>query len=95
MEYLVKAAHKINGEVFIVGGGDDLDRLKAIVRRRDIRNVHFTGYIKDRDMLGQFYKRANVFVFQVFGMNHGLVALEAMACGTPVVASRKVVFLWR
>lgn len=90
VEYLVKAAPKINGEVFIVGGGDDLDRLKAIVRRRDIRNVHFTGYIKDRDMLGQFYKRANVFVFpSVWDEPLGLVALEAMACGTPVVASKK------
>nr|MBP6930382.1 glycosyltransferase family 4 protein [Patescibacteria group bacterium] len=90
VEYLIKAAPKIDGEVFVVGGGDDTDRLKEIVKRRNIKNVHITGYIKNRDFFIQFYKRANVFVFpSIWDEPLGLVALEAMACGTPVVASRK------
>lgn len=92
VEYLVKAAPKIKGEVFIIGGGDEKARLEALAEKLKVKNVTFTGYIdpKSIEEFRQFYRRANVFVFpSIWDEPLGLVALEAMASGTPVVASKK------
>ena len=42
----------------------------------------------DHERLPLFYNAADVCVVPSFYESFGLVALEAMACGTPVVASR-------
>ncbi len=50
-------------------------------------DVIFTGFVADADLL-HFYNAAQVLVMPSFGEGFGLPAVEAMACGTPVVASR-------
>ncbi|MDR3629169.1 MAG: glycosyltransferase [Desulfocapsaceae bacterium] len=52
-------------------------------------SVLFTGYI-ERNNLQQFYSLAEVFVFASKVESQGMVVLEAMACGTPVVAIGKM-----
>jgi 1,2-diacylglycerol 3-alpha-glucosyltransferase len=51
--------------------------------------ILFTGYI-ERRKLQQFYCKAEVFVFASKVESQGMVVLEAMACGTPVVAIGKM-----
>jgi 1,2-diacylglycerol 3-alpha-glucosyltransferase len=51
--------------------------------------VLFTGYIA-RKHLHRFYCRAEVFVFASKVESQGMVALEAMTCGAPVVAIGKM-----
>ena len=48
--------------------------------------VSFTGYVADED-LPAVYSGAEVFVFPSLYEGFGLPPLEAMACGTPVIAS--------
>jgi glycosyltransferase involved in cell wall biosynthesis len=48
--------------------------------------VHFTGYIPQDD-LPIVYNLASLFVYPTLYEGFGLPALEAMACGTPVVTS--------
>lgn len=72
---------KIKGfRKILVGDGPYLASLKS--RYRD---VEYTGFVKHED-LPQWYKKADVFVFPSRFDTYGLVMLEAMACGLPVVA---------
>ena len=49
--------------------------------------IRFTGYVDDADMPA-LYAGADLFVFASLDEGFGLPPLEAMACGTAVVASR-------
>ena len=48
--------------------------------------IHFPGFVQDAD-LPALYTLASVFAFPSWYEGFGLPALEAMACGTPVVAA--------
>ena len=50
------------------------------------KNVKFIGYLDRNTELNACYKSADVFVFASKSETQGLVLLEAMAQGTPVVA---------
>ncbi|MBM2820353.1 MAG: hypothetical protein HW405_113 [Candidatus Berkelbacteria bacterium] len=92
VQYLIKAALKIKAEIFIIGGGEEESKLKALVDELKVKNVHFMGYFgaNDDKELKEFYRRADVLVFpSIWEEPLGLVALEAMASSTPVVASKK------
>ncbi len=62
-----------------------LDRLRAELGIEDL--VTFQG-AKDQDILAYYYSAAELVVMPSHYESFGMVALEAMACGTPVVASR-------
>ncbi|MDD2500264.1 MAG: glycosyltransferase [Geobacter sp.] len=50
------------------------------------QNLKFTGYVDD-DTLILLYNACSLFVFPSFHEGFGLPALEAMACGVPVIGS--------
>jgi glycosyltransferase involved in cell wall biosynthesis len=60
----------------------DYRRIKA-ARRRCGENVIFTGYI---DEITKAYNGADVFFMPSYAETFGLVILEALACGLPVIA---------
>ena len=49
-------------------------------------DIRFLGYVPDEDM-PMFYAGAQVFLFPTLYEGFGLPPVEAMACGTPVIAS--------
>src|SRR5262249_14898785 len=63
----------------VVGDGPHLPTL-----RQRYPDVEFAGFIPHED-LRKWYNRADVFVFPSTTDTFGLVMLEAMACGLPVV----------
>ena len=71
----------------VAGGGDDRGRLEAEARQLGVEaHVRFTGYVPDEE-IADIYRAARVFALAGHGEGFGIVLLEAMACGVPVVAS--------
>ena len=78
--------------LLIVGGNAEedaeLERLYTLALNLGISDiVTFTGSV-DQEELPAYYSAADVFVLPSWYESFGLVALEAMSCGTPVVVSR-------
>jgi phosphatidyl-myo-inositol dimannoside synthase len=71
----------------IAGDGDDRPRLQTKVNKlRMGQHVVFAGYIQEEEKADHF-RVADAFVMPGRGEGFGIVYLEAMACGIPVVAS--------
>ncbi|WP_310489845.1 glycosyltransferase family 1 protein [Chamaesiphon sp. VAR_69_metabat_338] len=83
-----------NLKLLIVGGSDpqeadgaERQRIEGIVSELDLAaNTDFVGMV-GHDRLALYYTAADVCVIPSHYEPFGLVAIEAMACGTPVVAS--------
>jgi len=72
----------------IAGEGPALPFLKQHVRHHKLdRNIRFIGYFKDPRNLADCYAAADLFVFASPTETQGLVLLEAMQAGTPVVST--------
>jgi glycosyltransferase involved in cell wall biosynthesis len=76
-----------NTKFVIAGKGPQLDYLKWKVWNANIHeNVHFTGYIKDEELL-KLYKCVDLAVFPSLYEPFGIVVLEGMVAKVPVVVS--------
>lgn len=69
-------------DVKLVGAYDAGD---AIYKKyHSFSNIHFCGFVT-HDILSQYYQNSDVFVFPTLGEGFGMVVLEAMSCGLPVI----------
>ncbi|MBO3460291.1 glycosyltransferase family 4 protein [Aetokthonos hydrillicola Thurmond2011] len=72
----------------IVGEGGDRQRLETKAKSLGVeRQVVFTGFIPEAEK-ADHYRLADAYVMPSKGEGFGIVFLEAMACGIPVVASK-------
>jgi glycosyltransferase involved in cell wall biosynthesis len=72
----------------VIGAGPDFGEVKAKIKQLGIeKNLRLTGFVSDAD-LPFYYNAADFFVLpSKSGEGLPLVALEAMACGLPVIAT--------
>ena len=75
-------------QLLICGSGPPLRKeLEARARQRGVdRHVRFEGLVEN-DSLASYYAAADVFVLPSVLESLGGVALEALACGTPVIST--------
>ncbi|ODN31098.1 glycosyltransferase family 4 protein [Fervidobacterium thailandense] len=70
----------------LVGDGPERKSLEEFFERTGLEErVVFTGYVPHKE-IADFYKASDLFVFASLTETQGLVVLEALASGTPVVA---------
>jgi D-inositol-3-phosphate glycosyltransferase len=96
VDILINAASMLESDMecsVLIVGGDESSRA-AVADLQNLSNglgmghrVAFVGAV-DHDNLPLFYNAADVCVVPSHYESFGLVAVEAMACGVPVVASR-------
>jgi phosphatidyl-myo-inositol dimannoside synthase len=74
-----------NAVYVVVGEGDDRGRLEAVAAELGMSHkVRFTGAVTPEELPAHF-QLADVFVMPSTGEGFGIVFLEAMACGVPVI----------
>ncbi len=83
IDIIVEAFNELGWPLKVAGTGTQLEELKKMART----NIEFLGRVADRD-LPKYYSEAKAFVFAA-EEDAGIVFLESLACGTPVIAYRK------
>ncbi len=94
IEYLLEAVALLGDNVVLnIVGATDHDpnyyrKLTEIIQKRNIKEkVFFHGYVDDKNKLKQFHERADIFVLPSIIEGFGIVLLEAMSAGLPIVAT--------
>lgn len=98
LDYLLKALVLVKKEfidvkLMIGGEGELLEYYRVMARTLDLENnVEFHGFIP-QEKLVEYYNKCNVFVLPSISSSQegfGIVLLEALACGTPVIGTEIV-----
>ncbi|HLY09123.1 MAG TPA: glycosyltransferase family 4 protein [Planctomycetota bacterium] len=87
IDLLIRAAAEVPGLEVVIGGDGPLrGDLEALAQSLRVPAT-FLGYVKDED-LPALYRAADLFVLPTRALEgFGLVAIEAMACGTPAMGT--------
>lgn len=88
VELAIRAAHEARVPLKIAGIGDDLNRMKDLVKQLNAKGyVKFLGFVSEEEKL-ELLSKAKALIFPVRGEDFGIVPVEANAAGTPVIAYR-------
>ncbi len=93
LHILIEAIRKVldvfpNVTLTVVGDGPEADSLKHLVQKYNLRNsVHFTGNLMQDKIIHHFKVTDIVVVPSICYESFGLVVVEAMMHGKPVIAS--------
>lgn len=85
---LVKNGIKAN--YLIIGDGIEKDKMNVLIKKKNLKKeIVWVQKLISQKELSEFYSGIDYLVFPTKreGESLGLVAIEAMACGTPVIAS--------
>lgn len=91
VKYLLRAFAQLQAGIpearlIIAGDGPDREKLEEYVHSQHLQHVSFLGYITEQKKL-ELLQSATVFCSPaLYGESFGIVLLEAMACGIPIVA---------
>ncbi|MDD3752603.1 MAG: glycosyltransferase [Candidatus Colwellbacteria bacterium] len=80
-DLIIKAFNILKLPLLIVGDGREYENL---IKLNSSKETEFTGFINKPEELRLIYNKAKAFLFPQIE-DFGLVAAEALACGTPVI----------
>ena len=73
-------------KLIMIGDGPERQKTEEYCREGNCGSIHFLG---KRDGIGKFLSICDVFLLPSEQESFGLAALEAMACGVPVISSNR------
>lgn len=74
-------------ELNIIGGGKEYDKLQEMIENFGLRqNIHLCGR-KSREGVIDTLHKSNVYVMSSRSETFGVAAIEALACGLPIIAT--------
>jgi glycosyltransferase involved in cell wall biosynthesis len=92
-KFLIKVAKEIKRDDFyilIVGDGDEYENLKREIEKEKLDNrVKLLGFIPS-DEIPYYLKASDIFLYPSLKEGFGIVVLEAMAAGLPVVIFKDI-----
>ena len=89
VEHVIEVFARLNpllkARLLLVGDGPQRSQVEALVQQRDLAHrVRFMGKVRD---FAHLLRASDLFLFTSASESFGLAALEAQACGVPVIAS--------
>jgi glycosyltransferase involved in cell wall biosynthesis len=85
---LIRAARQVDGEFIICGDGRQLEEMRKLARETGVEDrVAFLGWLSSEQLAEEFANASVVVVPSLWPEPFGLVGIEALAAGRPVVAS--------
>lgn len=97
-EWLIKAFAVLrdqlpNSHLILAGDGSLRERLQALVKELKLRNVKFMGYVTDEEKRRLMGNADLVCAPSLYGESFGIVLVEAMAMGTPVLGGNNLGYI--
>jgi len=92
--YLLRCFKKLQEEgiknwgMILVGDGPQKKEIKKFINKNNIRNVYFPGFLQ-KEEIPFYFALASCFILPSVSEPWGLVTSEAMACGLPVLVSKR------
>lgn len=84
----LKAKHAPRIKLVLIGDGDDTENIKTKVNDLDLEdNVEFTGSVYDKNVLADYYRRADIFILPTHHEGFPRVLYEAMIFGVPIITT--------
>ncbi len=85
---ILNAQGYLDYSLLVVGDGSQRQELEAFVKTHNLESqIQWVGYV-DYEQVGIYFQRADVFVFPTFEDVWGMVAVEAMMFGKPIICSK-------
>ncbi|MEM2878085.1 MAG: glycosyltransferase family 4 protein [Candidatus Hadarchaeales archaeon] len=86
IDIILKAFKNVDARLIIAGSGPAEKKLKKMRDALKLKKVVFTGYIRE-EMKPLYFSASDAFVIASTSETQGLAAIEAMACGCPVIGA--------
>lgn len=88
--YSILAEQMPNTKLVIAGKGSKLSELQRIIKSKKIPNVEFKGYVSEEEKRRLLGNADLVSIPAMYGESFGIILVEAMAMGAPVIAGANV-----
>ena len=91
-DILIEAFHKVDlpkgkWTLTIVGGGNEHDRLEALIRQYDLGECIKLAGRKDRSGVVEVLRESDIYIMSSLSETFGVAAVEALACGLPAICT--------